>query len=152
VYGYVGGDPVDWIDPSGLSGVLPLFARPPIIPEPLLETLRPFENATRPVERFQEHHSDPKFMGGDPKQPTTRIPESQHQDLHRDLNDFLRNQTDDAGNHMRPQSNNSGRDIQRNFSRDERLDAMKRFYEEFGEKYPGPADGFFKQHRYLQCK
>jgi RHS repeat-associated protein len=76
------------------------FAGPPVVPRPIIESIKPLEEVTRPVERQVEHHSDPKFMGGDPKQETTRIPESQHQDLHRDMNDFMRQQTDDLGNHM----------------------------------------------------
>ncbi len=49
---------------------------------------------------WQEHHSHPKFMGGEPNQPTTRMPTSEHEELHRDLNTFLRGKTNDAGQHM----------------------------------------------------
>ena len=36
-------------------------------------------------EKTQEHHSDPKFLGGDPNQPTTTMGESLHRALHSDL-------------------------------------------------------------------
>jgi RHS repeat-associated protein len=134
LYGYVGNNPVNFVDPLGYCPWC-LFARPPVIPEPLLET-----------ERIVGHHSDPKFTGGDPKQELTRIPESQHKDLHRDMNDFLREQTNEDGYHMRPQRDNSGSDIQKTFERNELLDALKRFYEKFRDKYPEPAKDFFKQH------
>ena len=56
---------------------------------------------------YEEHHSDPMFMGGDPDQLTTRMTARQHRDLHRTLNRFLRTQTDELGNHMRPQRGNT---------------------------------------------
>ncbi|MGB3410168.1 MAG: hypothetical protein WBA45_03135 [Microthrixaceae bacterium] len=92
------------------------------------------------------HHSDPKFMGGAPKQPLTKLTDVEHKALHKDLNDFLRQQTDDFGRHMRPQRGNSGQIIRRNFTRDERLDALARFYSGPGAKYADAAEEFFTQH------
>jgi RHS repeat-associated protein len=96
------------------------------------------------------HHSDPKFMGGNPKQPLTRMPPADHRDLHRHLNDFLRQKTDDAGNHMRPQRGNSGADIQNNFTPKQRQEAMAEFYKKYRDKYPDAARDFFNQHPHLQ--
>jgi RHS repeat-associated protein len=97
-------------------------------------------------EKPNEHHSDPKFMGGDSDQNTTTMPESEHKQLHQDLNDHLVNQTDGNGNHMRPQRGNSGANIQRNFTRAERIKAMADFYLNQGKKYLQAAEDFFTQH------
>ena len=96
--------------------------------------------------RCHGHHSDPKFMGGDPNQKLTKMPPSKHRELHKDLNDHLRNQTDKHGNHMRPQRNNSKERIQDNFSRADRLDAMADFYQQNRGAYPDAARDFFNQH------
>ncbi|GGP72663.1 hypothetical protein GCM10009347_41650 [Shewanella algicola] len=92
------------------------------------------------------HHSDPKFMGGEKKQPLTTLNEQVHKDLHKDMNDFLKNKTDDFGNHMRPQRGNSGQKIRQNFTRQERLEALRDFYRGEGAKYKDAATDFFKQH------
>jgi len=99
---------------------------------------------------MRNHHSDPKFMGGDPKQPLTNMTKEMHDELHRDLNNFLRDRTNAAGNHMRPQSNNPGDWIQRNFSTAERRQAMADFYRQYGDKYPDAARDFFAQHPNLK--
>jgi hypothetical protein len=107
-----------------------------------------------PKGKLEQHHSDPKFMGGDPKQPTTGMPKDTHrgasESLHNDLNDFLRGQTDAAGNHMRPQRRNSGAKIRDNFTREERLNALAEFYKTFRKKYPDAARDFFNQHPHLK--
>ena len=92
------------------------------------------------------HHSDPKFMGGDPKQALTDMPVEDHKRLHAELNQFLRKKTDEFGNHMRPQRGNSASDIQQNFSREERLNALKEFYRTFRDRFPDAAHDFFVQH------
>jgi hypothetical protein len=69
----------------------------------------------------------------------------QHRALHKDLNAFLRNITDDVGNHMRPQRGNPGSLIQRNFSSGQRIDAMSNFYNGSGSKYSKAASDFFSQ-------
>jgi hypothetical protein len=99
---------------------------------------------------IEKHHSDPKFMGGDPKQPTTPMPRSQHKDLHRDLNKFLDDKADEFGSSMRPKKGNSGNDIQRNFTRKQLLDAEAEFYKKYEHKYPDAARDFFKQHPHLR--
>lgn len=99
---------------------------------------------------WHEHHSNPRFMGGDPNQPTTRMPVSEHENLHRDLNNFLRGKTNDAGQHMRPQPRNSGAEIRENFFRSERLNAMAEFYMKFRDKYFNAARDFFKNLPHLK--
>ncbi|MBX3434361.1 MAG: hypothetical protein KF847_13645 [Pirellulales bacterium] len=101
-------------------------------------------------QQIEKHHSDPKFLGGDPKQKLTSLPKDTHTDLHRDLNKHLRDKTDAAGNHMRPLRGNSGRDIRRNFSREERLAAEAEFYKKFRDKYPDATRDFFEQHPGLE--
>ncbi len=92
------------------------------------------------------HHSDPMFMGGDPSQPLTPMSNGTHIDLHNDLNSFLEGETDGLGNSMRPSATNSADRIQFNFSRDQLLDAMSRFYQAFYDTYPDAAVDFFSQH------
>jgi RHS repeat-associated protein len=96
------------------------------------------------------HHSDPKFMGGTPNQQRTPMSPRRHQQLHNDLNDMLRNQTDGQGHHMRPQRGNSGETIRRNFSRDELLGAAANFYRAYRDKYPAASRDFFKMHPGLE--
>ncbi|MCQ9122612.1 hypothetical protein [Rodentibacter caecimuris] len=88
------------------------------------------------------HHSDPKFLGGDPKQALTKLEASIHRALHK----VIGNKTV----HMRPQRGNSGIAIRRNFSRSERLDALTDFYKTTGSKYTEAASDFFKQHPNLR--
>lgn len=96
------------------------------------------------------HHSDVKFLGGNPKQPLTKLEIPDHKELHRDLNEFLAVKTDEFGNHMRPQRGNPGAKIRRNFTRAERLAAEAEFYKKYGDKYPSAACDFFKQHPSLK--
>jgi hypothetical protein len=99
---------------------------------------------------MQNHHSDPKFMGGNSRQSLTRMSKEMHDELHKDLNDFLRQRTNAAGDHMRPQSNNSGEQIQIRFSTAERRQAMADFYRQYGDKYADAARDFFAQHPNLK--
>lgn len=85
-------------------------------------------------------------MGGEPKQPLTNLPENVHKDLHRDMNDFLKKRTDGFGNDMAPRRGNSGAKIRDNFSRDERVNALRDFYNQNSNRYPDAARDFFNQH------
>ena len=95
--------------------------------------------------RLVEHHSNPVFMGGNPKQKTTTMTEESHIQLHSDLNGELVKRVDNIGNHMRPQRGNTGLDIQENFTAEERLEAMRDFYEQFKLKYPQARQDFLNQ-------
>ncbi len=103
------------------------------------------KDATKP-KPTHGHHTDPKFMGGDPNQKLTKMPVDQHQQLHKDLNEHLVNQTDAFGNHMRPQRGNPGAAIRRNFTDNQRRNAMADFYRINEAKYPEAAKDFFKMH------
>jgi RHS repeat-associated protein len=96
------------------------------------------------------HHSDPIFMGGSRKQVLTEYLPPKHYHLHRLLNDFLRQQTNPRGDHMRPQRGNKGEDIRENFTREQRLDALRRFHEQYGDLFPEAARDFFNQHPHLR--
>ncbi|WP_346748067.1 RHS repeat domain-containing protein [Prevotella jejuni] len=101
------------------------------------------------------HHSDPKFMGGDPKQVLTNMESTDHIDLHRDMNVFLESKTkviNEETVSMRPKRGNSGKVIRQNFTRQERLDVLAKFYLQNTDKYPEASADFFSQHPQLQKK
>ena len=104
------------------------------------------KNLTEAAEDFELHHSDPKFMGGEENQALTKMEKGEHQELHKDLNKYLKDVKDGKGNHMRPQRGNPGSRIRQNFSRQQRVNAMKIFYKGSGAKYTNAAKDFFKQH------
>jgi hypothetical protein len=95
---------------------------------------------------IEKHHSDPKYMGGDPNQTCTDMLRSQHRQLTKDMNDFMRQEVNEAGQHMRPQRGNSGKVIQGRFSLAERLNALRDFYQANQHIYPDAAADFFNQH------
>ena len=97
-------------------------------------------------EAIELHHSDPKFLGGEAKQELTPMTKSEHSQLHKDLNAHLKEIKNKTGQHMRPQRGNSGKIIQKNFTRQERVNALKDFYNGTGSKYTNAAASFFKQH------
>ncbi|MCX7113689.1 MAG: Hint domain-containing protein [Proteobacteria bacterium] len=97
------------------------------------------------VHNTQGHHSDPKFLGGDPKQPLTDLPDALHRDLHREMNVHLDNYSK-YGRTMRPKRGNCGQKIRATFTRDERLDALGDFYRSNDTKFSDAAFDFFDQH------
>lgn len=101
-------------------------------------------------DKTQRHHSDPKFMGGEPKQDLTPMTEQRHHDLHKDLNKFLREQTNEKGQHMRPQAGNNGAKIRMNFDRPQRFDAMKSFYDQHPVKYWDARLDFYRNNNILK--
>ena len=106
----------------------------------------PCDNVLKPDGKQVGHHSDPKLMGGDANQKLTRMSESEHKALHKDLNEHLVKYKNEAGQHLRPQRGNSGGQIQTNFSKQERNQAMKDFYTGSGAKYKQAASDYAKQH------
>lgn len=97
-------------------------------------------------EKLQGHHSYPKFMGGDPNQKLTDMSTSRHKDLHQELNDYLREQQNDLGYHMRPQRGNSGVQIQNNFDPQVRLNTMKNFYDNNRFRYLDARYDFYRNN------
>ena len=92
-------------------------------------------------------------MGEDKRQKLTTFDEQVHRDPYKDLNDFLVKKTgnvDGKDVHMRPQRGNSGKTIRKNFSLEERLQALAEFYKGPGAKYGDVAEDFFKQHPELR--
>ncbi|ANJ67403.1 hypothetical protein A9404_08435 [Halothiobacillus diazotrophicus] len=157
-YLYANGNPGGWIDRLALAGTEEEFSSPfvPIEQDPLMyeyygPALRNTLNDPK-YSRIERHHSYPIFAGGDQNQPLTDLSRSDHVLLHRLLNDFLRTQEDEFGNHMRPQSNNSGADIRQNFTRDQLLRALSKFYDMYYDLFPSAAEDFFRQHPdYASC-
>jgi RHS repeat-associated protein len=98
------------------------------------------------------HHSDPKFLGGNPNQKLTKIKTPDHKQLHKDLNKQLDTKVDpNTGRTMMPKKGNKGADIQTAFSRTDRLQALADFYKSpTGSIYKGAARDFFKQHPHLK--
>lgn len=99
------------------------------------------------------HHSDPKFMGGKHNQNLTKLTDTDHKQLHRDMNDFLVGKTKNINGgtvHMRPQRGNSGKKIRLNFTRTERLRALADFYKGKGAQYKDAVFDFFIQHQGLK--
>lgn len=97
-------------------------------------------------EKTHRHHSDPKFMEGDPKQKLTTMSESRHIGLHSDLNEHLYLIKDNEGNHMRPQRGNNGINIRNNFSRPQRIAALKSFYDSHPFKYWDARYDFYRNN------
>jgi len=102
-------------------------------------------NDNKPNHQTEKHHSFPKALGGDPKQETTPLKTRDHWDLHKDMNDFLRNRTNYAGDHMRPQRGNPGLLIRNNFTLEQRVNALRDFYDGPGSRYTDAARDFFRQ-------
>ena len=97
-------------------------------------------------EAYQMHHSDPVFMGGDVNQDLTAMTQSEHSQLHNDLNEHLEGYKNADGKSMQPKRGNSGAKIRENFTRSQRLNALSNFYKGPGAKYTEAAKAFFKQH------
>ena len=89
-------------------------------------------------------------MGGKTKQPLTKLKTPVHKRLHNAMNKYLRGVTNSEGQHMRPQSNNSGAQIQSNFTRPQRLKALANFYKTHRTTFPKAANDFFGQHPTLE--
>ncbi|MFZ1288488.1 MAG: RHS repeat-associated core domain-containing protein [Melioribacteraceae bacterium] len=94
-------------------------------------------------EKTHGHHSNPKFMGGDKNQQLTDISGSRHLKLHSEMNEYLRNQTNEFGQHMQPMSGNSGINIRQNFSSFQLRSALDGFYLRNLYKYPRTALDYF---------
>jgi RHS repeat-associated protein len=97
-------------------------------------------------QKIQQHHSFPKFLGGDAKQETTSMTESQHKEFHKDLNQYLKKQIDKNGFDMYPRRGNPGAKIQYNFNDVERFDAIKSFYDLHPIRYWKPRWDFYRNN------
>ena len=97
-------------------------------------------------EKRHGHHSFPKFLGGDTKQPLTEMSKSRHFKLHKDMNSYLKGIANEEGKNMMPTRNNSGRNIQRNFSPEMRFNVTKTFYDKYPIKYWDARWNFYKNN------
>jgi hypothetical protein len=87
-------------------------------------------------------------MGGDKDQKLTRMSTSRHKNLHKEMNDFLKEQTNVNGNNMYPKKGNSGHNIQNNFSTMERMNALKTFYDSHTVKYFDARYDFYRNNNF----
>jgi RHS repeat-associated protein len=99
-----------------------------------------------PTEKTHGHHSDPKYLGGDAKQKLTDLPAGEHRGLHGDMNKHFKELREKGGPNLVPSRVNPGRKIRENVPREERVKALKEFYEKYGPKYPEAAKDFKAQH------
>ena len=70
--------------------------------------------------------------------------ESRHRALHREMNQYLKEQTNESGYDMQPRRNNPGWLIRNRFDRDMRIDVTKRFYDLNRFKFPDVRRDFYK--------
>ena len=88
-------------------------------------------------------------MGGPEKQPLTDMSKSRHKMLHKELNEYLRNQTDGEGHHMRPQKGNPGARIRNYFDESSRINALKNFYDSHPLRYWDARYDFYRNTNML---
>jgi len=142
-YTYVGGNPISFVDPDAWA------AKQPFPDGGSGGGGASFGGAVGGGNYVstvgQLHHSGPMFMGFPRNQTLVRMSTPQHQALHRDMNNFLKGRTNDAGQNMCPRPGNSGQDIRSNFSQAERFNAVRDFYQQYGNNYPAAATSFSGQ-------
>lgn len=101
-------------------------------------------------EKTQNHHSFPKFLGGDNEQILTPMETSRHRTLHKELNEYLKNQTsDDKRYNMFPRKGNSGETIQNNFTNVTRINAAKTFYDSNKWRYWDARFDFYRNNKMI---
>ena len=100
-------------------------------------------------EGMQRHHSYQKALGGPEKQQLTDMSKSRHQRLHKELNEYLRNQTDGKGHHMRPQRGNPGLRIRNYFDESTRINVLKNFYDSHPLRYWDARFDFYRNTNML---
>ena len=90
-----------------------------------------------------------KALGGPEIQQLTDMSRSRHQRLHKELNEYLRNQTDGKGHHIRLQRGNSGLKIRENFSEGIRINTLKHFYDSHPLRYWDARYDFYRNTNML---
>lgn len=100
-------------------------------------------------EKTNDHHPNPKFLGGSKNQKLTRMTITRHRRLHRVLNKHLFNITDGKGHHMRPQRGNNGKEIIKNFEYDIRINTMKEFYDSHPFEFWDVRFDFYRENNML---
>lgn len=100
-------------------------------------------------EKVQLHHSFPKALGGDVNQDLTPMATGRHQDLHREMNQYLKCQMTEIDGKfvdMYPRRGNSGVRVQNNFTDYQRFNAVKGFYDLHQIKYFDVRYQFYKNN------
>ncbi|MBL0745584.1 DUF6443 domain-containing protein [Chryseolinea lacunae] len=95
--------------------------------------------------KYNDHHSWMKFLGGAVNQKLTRMSAAAHKKLHRKLNEFLKQFKAPNGKTMSPGPGNSGQRIRRNFSEEQIIKALSKFYRTVGKEFKKAAKDFFDQ-------
>ena len=95
--------------------------------------------------KIEGHHSDPKFMGGNPGQPLTDMSGLRHTELHQELYRFL----EPRG--MAPRAGFGGPEIQQLHGVRALRRTMADFYKGPGSRFADAAGDFFRQHPGLKC-
>lgn len=107
-------------------------------------------------EKTHGHHSFPKSLGGAVDQELTPMSASRHQDLHRELNQYLKTQTTEKDGktvNMYPRKGYDGNAVRKNFSASQRYNAVKSFYDMYPIKYYDARFQFYKNNRIIrQCR
>ena len=100
-------------------------------------------------EKTNRHHSFPKFLGGATDQELTTMSVSRHKQFHKDFNEYLYQQRNEKGEHMRPQRGNSGMIIRENFKFSVRFDTTRHFYDSHPLKYWDARWDFYKYNNII---
>ena len=100
-------------------------------------------------ERIQRHHSFPKALGGEVNQKLTPMSTSRHQNLHKEMNQYLKTQTTEIDGKvfdMYPRRGNSGRAVRSHFMDPQRFNAVKSFYDRHYIKYFDARYDYYKNN------
>lgn len=88
---------------------------------------------------YHKHHSDPKYLGGDPKQPLTNIEAQDHINIHKEMDiEFPRRKG------TQYYKNKLETDPKFN---DEVIDKLTKIYKKWSDKYPTLLDDFLKNRK-----
>jgi len=96
-------------------------------------------------EAIEAHHVHPKALGGQ-NGPTVPLEQKVHKELHRRLSRFL-NKIEKDGCSMLPKRGNPGADVRANFSPEEILRALRRFYNQNKKAFPEARKAFMRHFR-----
>jgi RHS repeat-associated protein len=83
---------------------------------------------TKGAGKIHGHHSFPKYLGGDPKQALSNMPDFTHRELHSDLGKF-------AGGILKAKNGYTGKDIIRNLGQEKVIGLLSNFYNQSKYKY-----------------
>ena len=86
------------------------------------------------VHNYQKHHSDPKYLGGDPDQPLTTMSDSDHIEIHKEIDkEYPRRRGKKYYDQERAANPNFDNEV---------FVFLKELYEKYIAKYPTLLDDF----------